>query len=105
MRIHEVKKTNHLAVAGFLLPFAAAGAMALLFLWLGEDSHSLEFLVPYLTLIPLILIAGLVLSLKSIPLIEECDDKDYAYSGLTLNILFLFFYVISIAYFLFSPFE
>ena len=90
MRIHEVKKTNHLAVAGFLLPFAAAGAMALLFLWLGEDSHSLEFLVPYLTLIPLI---------------EECDDKDYAYSGLTLNILFLFFYVISIAYFLFSPFE
>jgi hypothetical protein len=100
MRIHEVKKTNHLAVAGFLLPFVAAGAMALLFLWLGDDSHSLAFLVPYWTLIPLVLIAGLVASLKSIPLIEECNDKDYAYSGLTLNILFIFFYLISLIYFL-----
>jgi hypothetical protein len=94
-----LRKTNHLAVLGFLLPFAAVGIVALLVLTVREDYKTLRFSIPYLTLVPLILFAGLLCSIRSIPLIEERNDKDYAYSGLTLNLLFLFTYVISLIYF------
>jgi hypothetical protein len=51
----------------------------------------------------LIMLAGLISSIKSIPLIEEKDDKDYAYSGLTLNILSVCIYVTSLFYFFLTP--
>jgi hypothetical protein len=50
----------------------------------------------------MILVGGLVSSLRSIPLIPERNDKDYAYSGLTLNILFLVVYITSLIYFITS---
>jgi len=65
MKPYELMKTNHLAVAGFLL----------------------------------IMLTGVVSSVKSIPLIEEKGDKDYAYSGLTLNLLFMLVYITSLIYF------
>ena len=93
------QKTNHLAVAGFLLPFVAGAVVGLLVVTVKRDFSRFEFLIPYLTLVPLLLCAGIVCSARSIPLIEERNDKDYAYSGLTLNILFLIVYGISLLYF------
>lgn len=98
----ELRKTNHPAIAGFLLPFVAAAVTGALLLIVKEDLKSLKFSIPYLVLVPMILLGGLVSSLKSIPLIPERGDKDYTYSGLTLNILFLVVYVISLLYFFFS---
>lgn len=92
------RKTNHLAVLGFLLPFAAAGVTAGLVLWAEDKSDWLLFVLPYLTLVPAMLVIGLILAFKSIPLIRERDDKDYAYSGLTLNIIFLGMYSLSVIY-------
>ena len=65
------RKTNHPAVAGFLMPFAAAGvACAYVLLELGRlSSHG--FLFTFLVLIPLVLLFGILLSLKSIPLIKQ----------------------------------
>ncbi len=100
---HRFRKTNHLAIAGFLLPFVAAAVTGAFLLIVGEGFRSPEFLVPYLTIIPMILVLGLFSSLKSIPLIPERNDKDYAYSGLTLNILFLVVYTISFIYFITTP--
>jgi len=96
------RKTNHPAIAGFLLPFVAAAVTGALLLIVKEDLESLKFSIPYLVLVPMILLGGLVSSLKSIPLVPERGDKDYAYSGLTLNILFLAVYVTSLLYFFFS---
>ena len=98
MKILEFRKTNHRAVAGFLLPFLAAAVSGLLLLF-AEDAKSLRFSLPYMTIVPLILIAGLVMSLRSIPFIDELGDRDYAYAGLTLNFIFLFFYVTSLIHF------
>lgn len=98
----ELRKTNHPAIAGFLLPFVAAAVTGALLLIVREDLKSLKFSIPYLVLVPMILLGGLVSSLKSIPLIPERGDKDYAYSGLTLNIFFLVVYVTSLLYFFFS---
>ncbi|NQU15814.1 MAG: hypothetical protein HQ561_16790 [Desulfobacteraceae bacterium] len=98
----ELRKINHPAIAGFLLPFVAAAVTGALLLIVKEDLKSLKFSIPYLVLVPMILLGGLVSSLKSIPLIPERGDKDYTYSGLTLNILFLVVYVISLLYFFFS---
>ena len=94
-----------LAVAGFLAPFIAAGITGVLILGLGEDVTSSWISILYLTVVPLALLTGLVCSLKSIPLIDTLGDKDYAYSGLTLNILFLIVYITSLIYFLSSPGE
>jgi hypothetical protein len=96
------RKTNNRAIAGFLLPFVAAGFASVLVL--GFDRESLPFLlwVPFVTVIPLILILGLTLSLKSVPFIEKLGDKDYAYSGLVLNIFFILFYIASVIYYLFT---
>lgn len=99
---HRFRKTNHLAIAGFLLPFVAAAVTGALLLIVKEEFKSLRFSVPYLTIIPMILVGGLVSSLRSIPLIPERNDKDYAYSGLTLNILFLVVYITSLIYFITS---
>lgn len=96
------RKTNNRAIAGFLLPFVAAGLASVLVL--GFDKESLPFppWVPFVTVIPLILTLGLTLSLKSIPFIEKLGDKDYAYSGLVLNIFFILFYIASLIYYLWS---
>ena len=95
----DLRKTNHLAVVGFLLPFVAGALVGFLVVLVKKDFGRFQFLVPYFTVVPLILCGGLVCSTRSIPLIEERNDKDYAYSGLTLNILFLIVYVISLLYF------
>ena len=96
MKGERLGKTNHLAVVGFLLPFAAAGLTALMMLVAREDFMSLRVSLFYLVIVPLILLSGAILSLKSIPMIPEKGDRDYAYSGLTMNILFFFFYIISL---------
>ncbi len=97
------QKPNSLAIAGFLIPFAAAGITGILILGFGEDVTSLRVSILYLTIVPLVLLTGLVFSLKSIPLIEQLGDRDYAYSGLTLNILFIIVYITSVIYFVSPP--
>ncbi len=99
MTTSGTQKPNTLAIAGFLAPFVAAGITGLLILCLGEDIKSFKISLLYLTIVPLILLAGLFFSLKSIPLIQKLGDKDYAYSGLVLNLLFLVVYVTSLIYF------
>jgi len=100
-RMHRgPQKANSLAIAGFLVPFAAAGITGALILWFGEEVISCWASMVYVTVVPLILLTGLVLSLKSIPLIEKRGDRDYAYSGLTLNVLFLIVFILSVIYFL-----
>jgi len=94
-----MKKTNNLAVLGFLLPFVAAAIAGGLILAVKKDFTSTKFLIPYLSIVPLVLFCGLVCSIRSIPLIPDLNDKDYAYSGLTLNILFLVMYSTSVIYF------
>jgi hypothetical protein len=101
MKPHPFRKTNHRAVAGFLCPFLAAGVAGFLVLMGREDFTVIKYSISYLTVVPAILLSGLILSLKSIPLIREFGDRDYAYSGLTMNILFIFIYIISVIYFLF----
>jgi hypothetical protein len=102
MNGRRFRKTNHLAVAGFLLPFAAAGLTGLLIIIGKDDFEAHKVSIFYLTLVPLILLSGLVLSIKSIPMIPDRGDKDYAYSGLTLNALFLFVFIISLIYLFFQ---
>ncbi|MBW1781198.1 MAG: hypothetical protein JRL30_10710 [Deltaproteobacteria bacterium] len=97
------QKPNTLAIAGFLTPFVAAGITGLLILGLGEDLRSFPLSCLYVTITPLILLAGIFFSLKSIPRIQEMGDKDYAYSGLVLNLLFLVVYVTSVIYFASLP--
>jgi hypothetical protein len=94
-----LREQNHLAIAGFLLPFCAAGLAALAMLAVGKDQSSLTFGILFLGMIPAILLGGLCLSLRSIPLIAQRGDKDYAYSGLAINILFAFMYLLSLLYF------
>jgi len=103
MMLPGSQKPNSLAIAGFLAPFVAAGITGLLLLCLGEDLKPFKVSIVYLTITPLILLTGIVLSLKSIPLVQELGDKDYAYSGLILNILFLIVYATSLIYFFSSP--
>ena len=99
MMLPGSQKPNSLAIAGFLAPFVAAGITGLLLLCLGEDLKPFKVSIAYLTITPLILLAGVVLSLKSIPLVEEFGDKDYACSGPILNILFLIVFITSLIYF------
>ncbi|MBW2285538.1 MAG: hypothetical protein JRF65_13170, partial [Deltaproteobacteria bacterium] len=88
--------------AGFLIPFAAAGLTGTLSLAGGNDFYDLKYSLFYLVLVPLILLTGLAASIKSMPRIKDQGDKDYAYSGLTLNIVFLAVYVLSVLVFLFA---
>ena len=59
---------------------------------------SFRFLITFLGVIPVLLAAGVFLSVKSIALIEEKGDKDYAYSGLVLNLFFALLYLASLVY-------
>lgn len=92
------RKTNHQAIIGFLLPFVAAGAASLIVLSGRGDLLSQKFSILFLTLIPFLLGTGLVFSIRSIPRVKDLGDKDYAYSGLTLNIFFIVIYVFSLVY-------
>ncbi len=96
------RKTNNRAIAGFLLPFVAAGLASVLVLGFKEGSLPFQLWVPFVTVVPMILGLGLVLSLKSFRFIEKLGDKDYAYSGLVLNIFFILFYVTSLIYYLWT---
>ena len=83
-----------------MLPFVAAGLASVLVLGFEEGSLPFQLWVPFITVVPMILVLGLVLSLKSLPFIEKLGDKDYAHSGLILNIFFILFYIISLIYYL-----
>jgi hypothetical protein len=100
MGTRRFKKTNNRAVLGFLIPFLAMGTTSGIVLW--NRSFGLPFPVwlPILVLVPLLLGAGLFLSITSIPLIEELGDKDYAYSGLVLNGFLVLLFLSSALYYL-----
>jgi len=95
---NRLKKANSLAVAGFLAPFVAAGITCGLLLMAGDDFKSSKVFIAYQLAIPLVLITGVVLGIKSIPHIPELGDKDYAYSGLFLSILFMVVFLLSLIY-------
>jgi hypothetical protein len=98
MNLLDFRKTNHAAIAGFLMPFLSAGLASFSVLFGKGDYTSYRFLVSFLGIIPLFLAAGIFLSAKSIRLIEEKGDKDYAYSGLVLNLFFTLLYLFSLIY-------
>jgi hypothetical protein len=100
MAYRSFRKTNHPAIIGFLMPFMAAGLASTYVLYHRGDLVTFGFWVCFLVLIPSMLIGGLILSLKSIPLIKARGDKDYAYSGLVLNIFFALLYLGSLTYLL-----
>ena len=83
-----------------MLPFVAAGVAAALVLGFEEDALAFPLWVPFISAVPVILVLGLFLSLKSFPFIEKLGDKDYAYAGLILNIFFLLLYITSLIYYL-----
>jgi hypothetical protein len=80
------------------MPFLCAGLASSYVLFGKGDYASYRFLLYFLGLIPLLLAAGLFLSIKSIALIEEKGDKDYAYSGLVLNLFFALLYLGALVY-------
>jgi hypothetical protein len=98
MQFLQFRKTNHSAIAGFLIPFGCAGFASFYVLFGTGDYASHFFLLSFLGVVPVLLAAGLFLSIRSIFLIEEKGDKDYAYSGLVLNLFFLLLYLASLAY-------
>jgi len=91
-------KTNHPAIVGFLLPFVAAGLVSAYVLYGPGDYTSFVSKAVFFALIPLVLGAGLYACLRSLPLIPEKGDKDYAYSGLVLNVFFILLYLFSLIY-------
>ena len=93
-----LKKANTRAIAGFLAPFVAAGVICGLLLVAGDDFKASKIFIIYQIAIPLILIAGIVLGVKSIPHIHELGDKDYAYTGLFLSIFFSVVFLLSLIY-------
>jgi hypothetical protein len=93
------RKTNHRAIAGFLLPFVAAGLASALVLWSSGDIFSSDSWVLFVTFIPLTLCAGIILSLSSFSQVEDRGDRDYAYSGLVMNLFFSLLYVLSLIYY------
>jgi len=100
-----IKKTNNRAIAGFLLPFVSAGIASGIILYKKGDVSSFGFWFPLVSIIPLILIFGLYLSIRSISYIQEFGDKDYAFSGLVINIFFLGMYIFGLIYCLIHPFR
>jgi len=98
MTFLHFRKANHPAIAGFLMPFLCAGFASFYVLFGKGDYGSYRFLISFLGILPVLLAAGLFLSLKSIRLIEEKGDKDYAYSGLVLNLFFAILYLASMIY-------
>jgi hypothetical protein len=98
MKFLHFRKTNHLAIAGFLLPFLCAGFASFYVLFGRGDYTSYRFLISFLGIVPVLLALGIILSVKSIPLIEAKGDRDYAYSGLVLNLSFALLYLASLVY-------
>ena len=98
MKFLYFRKTNHPAIAGFLMPFLCAGFASFYVLFGRGDYASYRFLISFLGIIPVLLALGLFLSMKSISLIEEKGDKDYAYSGLVLNLFLTLLYLASLIY-------
>ena len=98
MKFLHFRKTNHPAIAGFLMPFLCAGFASFSVLFGKGDYASGRFLISFLGIIPVLLAAGLFLSIKSVAFIEEKGDKDYAYSGLVLNLFFTLLYLASLIY-------
>ena len=99
MSPYEFGSVNKLAGVGFFLSLIGAEVMGLL-LYFGRKNYiSFKFAVPYVIIVPLIQLTGLVSSLKSIRYIKEWGDKDYSQGGLFLNILFLSLYIASLIYF------
>lgn len=96
-----MKKVNNRAIAGFLLPFISVGIAGGIILYQKGDVSDFGFWFPLVSLIPGILLCGLYLSIRSISYIEEYGDKDYAYSGLVLNIFFLGMYIFGLIYCIF----
>jgi hypothetical protein len=96
---HKPKKANSLAVAGFLAPFVAAGVVCVLLLIAGDEFKSSKIFIIYQIAIPLILITGIFLGIKSIPHIPLLGDKDYTYTGLFLSIFSLAVFLLSLRYF------
>jgi len=80
------------------MPFLCAGFASLYVLFGKGDYESYRFLIAFLGIIPVLLATGVFLSVKSIALIEEKGDKDYAYSGLVLNLFFALLYLASLVY-------
>ena len=95
------KKTNNRAVLGFLLPFLAMAVASATVLWFRAYGLPFPIWIPLVSVVPALLIVGLTLSIASIPFIEDRGDKDYAYSGLVLNVFLLVLFVCSILYSLF----
>ena len=93
------RKSNQRAIAGFLLPFMAAGLACALVLWSKGDIFSSFSWVFFVTIIPLTLCAGLIFSITSVSHVEARGDRDYAYSGLVLNLLFILLYILSLLYY------
>jgi len=99
MKPYEFGDENKLAGVGFFLSLVGVEVMCLL-LYFGQGNYrSLRFVVPYLIIVPLIQVTGLVSSIKSTLYIEEWGDKDFAQGGLFLNTLFLSLYILSLIYF------
>ena len=99
MRPYKLGDENKLAGVGFFLALVGIEVMGVL-LYLGQDNYgSIRFSIPYLIIVPMIQITGLVSSIKSTFYIEEWGDKDFSQGGLVLNILFIFLYIISLIYF------
>ena len=80
------------------MPFLSAGFASFYVLFGKGDYASYRFLISFLGIIPVLLALGLFLSMKSISLIEEKGDKDYAYSGLVLNLFLTLLYLASVLY-------
>jgi len=97
--IRSPKKANTFAILGFLAPFVAAGITCGLLLMAGDDFRSSGIFRVYQFAVPSVLIAGVVLGIKSIPHIPELGDKDYAYTGLFLSLFFLVVFLLSLIYF------
>jgi hypothetical protein len=99
------RKTNNRAVAGFILPLVAMGAASALVLW--DRAHGLPVPVwaVLLIMVPVLSAGGLFLCIRSIPFIHDLGDKDYAYSGIFINIFVILLFICSVFYYIFRVAE
>ena len=88
------------AVPGFLLSLFSSAAMALFIVMDRGECRFPVLFVSYLSLVPLLLAAGLFVSFVSVLPVRSRGEADYAAAGLILNLLFAMIYVVSAAYYL-----
>ena len=100
MESSRFRKTNNRAVLGFLLPFLSMGTASGVVLWHRSFGLPFPLWLPILVLVPLLLAAGVFLSITSIPRIEDLGDKDYAWAGLVLNLFLVLLFLSSLLYYL-----